>query len=333
MNNLVRRGSESNIERLEKHGIPFVHGDGRCVEDFSGIPPGIELICEAGTQPSVISGNTNPMFDLTNNTLGAVHVREFAWERRCQLIFCGTNSIYSADRIHAFPQCESATCLEWDSTAWRNLPAESRPPGFDPEYGASEELNPDGAGRSIYGVSKIMDDPVCQEYADAFNIRVIVNRLGVISAAVQFGKIDLGWVMWWALACCFGLLLKYIWMWGKQVRDMLFVEDECRLVDLEISQIGLFCSGVYNAGSDAANSLSLLDDTQLLEKGLGRSMSIFHEESPRKADAVTYITDNRQVERLLGWKPKVSLYEGLDSILTWIGENEAGLSARYRSAS
>jgi CDP-paratose 2-epimerase len=114
---------------------------------------------------------------------------------------------------------------------------------------------------------------------------------------------------------------------------MLFVEDECRLVDLEISQIGLFCSGVYNAGSDAANSLSLLDDTQLLEKGLGRSMSIFHEESPRKADAVTYITDNRQVERLLGWKPKVSLYEGLDSILTWIGENEAGLSARYRSAS
>ena len=332
MDNLVRRGSESNILRLQEHGIAFVHGDVRCVEDFAGLPPGIELICDASAQPSVVSGYTNPMFDLTNNTLGVIHVLEFAREHRCPLIFCSTNRIYSADRINALPRRESATRLEWDAAAWKKLTAESRPPGFDPENGVSEEFSLDGAGRSIYGVSKLMADVVCQEYADAFDIPVIVNRLGVISGAGQFGKIDQGWVAWWAVACWFGLPLKYIGWGGKQVRDILFVEDVCRLVELEIGQIGRLRSGVFNAGGGAANSLSLLEATQFLEKRLGRSMSISHEQSPRKADTVIYITDNRKVERLLGWKPRVNLAEGLDSILAWIEENEAKLSARYRLA-
>ena len=61
-------------------------------------------------------------------------------------------------------------------------------------------------------------------------------------------------------------------------------------------------------------------------------MSITHEESPRKADTVIYVTDNRKVECALGWKPNVSLVEGIDSILAWIADNEAQLSLRYRSA-
>ena len=68
MDNLVRRGSESNIERLEKNGITFVHGDVRCVEDFKIPPAGIELVCDVSAQPSVVSGYSNPTFDLTNNT-------------------------------------------------------------------------------------------------------------------------------------------------------------------------------------------------------------------------------------------------------------------------
>lgn len=332
MDNLVRRGSESNIERLQKHGIAFVHGDVRCVEDFAGLPLGIEFICDASAQPSVVSGYTNPMFDLTNNTLGVIHVLEYAWEHRCPLIFCSTNRIYSADRINALPWRECATRLEWDCDAWRTLPVERRPPGFDPEHGVSEEFSLDGAGRSIYGVSKLMADVVCQEYADAFEIPVIVNRLDVVSGAGQFGKIDQGWVVWWAVACRFGLPLKYIGWGGKQVRDILFVEDVCRLVELEISEMGRLRSGVFNAGGGAENSLSLVEATQFLEKRLGRLMSITHEESPRKADTVIYISDNRKVERVLGWKPKVSLAEGLESIIAWIRANEANLISRYRLA-
>jgi nucleoside-diphosphate-sugar epimerase len=65
---------------------------------------------------------------------------------------------------------------------------------------------------------------------------------------------------------------------------------------------------------------------------LGRATSITHEGSPRKADTVIYITDNRKVKRMLGWKPQVNLAEGMDSVLAWIRENEAQLSVRYGSA-
>jgi CDP-paratose 2-epimerase len=332
MDNLVRRGSESNIGRLQKHDVTFVHGDVRCLEDFSGLPSGIEFIVDASAQPSVVSGYTNPMFDLTNNTLGVIHVLEFAREHRCPLIFCSTNRIYGAGRINALPRRESATRFEWDCSAWKNLPAENRPRGFDPEHGVSEEFSFDGAGRSIYGVSKLMADLACQEYADAFDIPVIVNRLGVISGAGQFGKIDQGWVVWWAVACWFGLPLKYIGWRGKQVRDILFVDDVCRLVDLEISQIDRLRSEVFNVGGGAANSLSLVEATRFFENRLGPSIMVEDIESPRKADTVIYITDNRKVERVLGWRPQVSLTEGLESILAWIRENEEELSTRYGSA-
>jgi CDP-paratose 2-epimerase len=109
------------------------------------------------------------------------------------------------------------------------------------------------------------------------------------------------------------------------------VEDVCRLLDLEIKQIGRLRSGVFNAGGGRANSISLIEATRFLENRLGRAMSISHVETPRKADTVIYITDNRKVERVLSWKPQVSLAEGLDSILAWILKNEAELSARYRS--
>jgi CDP-paratose 2-epimerase len=114
------------------------------------------------------------------------------------------------------------------------------------------------------------------------------------------------------------------------VRDILFVDDVCRLLELEIAKIGSLRSGVFNAGGGAANSISLLEATQLFEKKTGRAMSVSHEETPRKADTVIYITDNRKVERALGWKPQVSLSDGLNSILSWISANEKQMSERYR---
>jgi CDP-paratose 2-epimerase len=331
MDNLVRRGSESNIERLQQGGVGFVHGDVRCAEDFATLPRDIELICDASAQPSVVSGYTNPMFDLTNNTLGVIHVLEFARERGCPMIFCSTNRIYSAGRINALPRREAATRLEWDCEAWRKLPVEARPPGFDPQFGVSEEFSLDGAGHSIYGVSKLMADVVCQEYADAFDIPIVLNRLAVISGAGQFGKIDQGWVVWWAAACWFGMPIKYIGWAGKQVRDILFVDDVCRLIELEMSHMEELRGAVFNVGGGAANSLSLVEATNFLETKLGRSMSVTHEPTPRKADTVIYITDNRKVERTLGWKPQVSLEQGFEAILAWIGKNERYLAQRYRA--
>ena len=90
------------------------------------------------------------------------------------------------------------------------------------------------------GLSKLIADASCQEYAQAYDLSIVVNRFGVLSGAGQFGHMDQGWVVWWAIAHWFQLPLTYLGWQGKQVRDVLFVEDMLRLLDLQMEQIATF---------------------------------------------------------------------------------------------
>ncbi len=236
MDNLVRRGSERNIATLERHGVDFLHGDVRNPEDLSNLPSGIELICDTSAQPSVVTGYTNPLFDLTNNGFGAIHILEYARPRRIPMIFWSSNRVYGADRLNALPRRETQSRFEYDSEAWNRLPKELRPAGFHPVHGVSEDFSIDGGQRSIYGLSKLIADAACQEYAQAYDLPVVVNRFGVISGIGQFGHADQGWVVWWAIAHWFNLPLTYLGWQGKQVRDVLFVEDMLTLLNLQIAQ-------------------------------------------------------------------------------------------------
>ena len=329
MDNLVRRGSETNLERLARHGVTFVHGDVRNPEDFENLPKGIEFVCDVSAQPSVVSGYTNPVFDITNNSLGVIRVLEFARHHRCPLIFFSTNRVYVVDRLLELPRREAATRIEWDPDAWNKIPVAQRPPGFDPLHGVSENFAVDGGSRSIYGLSKLIADASCQEYAHAFDIPIVINRFGVIAGTGQFAKLDQGWVVWWAIAHYFKLPLKYIGWNGKQVRDVLFLEDVCALVELEMGQMERFRGDIFNLGGGLANSLSLREGTHLLEKKLGHSTVITVEDSIRKGDLPVYFTDNRKGEQHLRWKPAVTLDQGFDRILGWIRANEDTLRKRY----
>jgi CDP-paratose 2-epimerase len=329
MDNLVRRGSESNLEKLARYGVTFVHGDVRNPEDFANLPQGIEFVCDTSAQPSVVSGYANPIFDINNNSLGVVRVLEFARQHRCPLIFFSSNRVYVVDRLLELPRREAATRIEWDSEVWNKIPVGSRPRGFDPLHGVSEEFATDGGQRSIYGLSKMIADLACQEYAQAFDMPIVVNRFGVIAGTGQFAKLDQGWVTWWAIAHYFNLPLKYIGWNGKQVRDILFLDDVSALVELQMSQIERFRGGIFNLGGGAANSLSLREATRLLEDKLGHGTTITTEDSVRKADLPIYFTDNRKAAKALDWRPTVTIDQGLDRILAWIRANEAALRSRY----
>ncbi|MFZ0878259.1 MAG: NAD-dependent epimerase/dehydratase family protein [Candidatus Acidiferrales bacterium] len=327
--NLVRRGGEMNLPRFKKHGIEFVHVDVRNPEDLASVPEGIDLICDTSAQPSAVTGYANPLFDINNNSLGLIHVLEFARKRGCPVIFWSTNRVYSADKTNSPPHRAGSTRLIWDKEKYRQQFGEKPLAGFDPEHGFSEEFTLDGCERTIYGLSKLMADLACQEYSGAFGLKTVINRFGVISGDGQFGKSDQGWVAWWAFAFHFGLPLNYIGWEGKQVRDVLFIEDVCRLVDLQIENLDRISGQVFNVGGGPGNTLSLVEATNLLREKLGRDIPIGYDSQPRKADQCIYITDNRKVERVLGWKPKIGISEGYDRILAWIRENEEELRLLY----
>jgi CDP-paratose 2-epimerase len=329
MDNLVRRGSEKNIPVLDRHGVTFFHGDVRNPEDLTNLPSGIELICDASAQPSVVAGYTNPLFDITNNGLGAIHILEYVRPRRIPLIFWSSNRVYSADRLNALPRRETATRFEYDPDAWNRLPSEQRPAGFHPTHGVSEDFSIDGGQRSIYGLSKLIADAACQEYAQAYDLPVVINRFGVISGIGQFGHADQGWVVWWAIAHWFKLPLTYLGWQGKQVRDVLFVEDMLSVLDLQIAQLSRFRGEVFNLGGGLANTISLREATQSMQEISARSTSISVSDQARKGDIVLYWTDNRKASQQIGWKPKTDLRTGFQRIFDWIRENEKELRERY----
>ena len=331
MDNLVRRGSEGNLALLRGNGIAFFHGDVRNPEDLGNLPAGVELICDASAQPSVVSGYANPLFDITNNGLGAIHILEYARVRRVPLIFWSSNRVYGADRLNALPRREAPTRLEYDADAWERLSPADRPAGFHPLHGIAEEFSIDGGQRSIYGLSKLIADAACQEYAHAFDFPIVVNRFSVISGQGQFGYADQGWLVWWAIAHWFQLPLTYLGWQGKQVRDILFVEDMLEILELQIQHIGRFRGEVFNLGGGLENAISLREATQTMREISSRSTAVSEKPEARQGDIALYWTDNRKALAQFGWKPRTDLRSGITRIFDWIRANEAELRERYVS--
>jgi len=329
MDNLVRRGSEQNIALLTRHGISFFHGDVRNPEDLSNLPTRVELICDTSAQPSVVTGYANPLFDITNNGLGAIHILEYARGRRLSMTFWSSSRVYGADRLNSLPRREAPARLEYDADAWQQLADSQRPAGFDPIHGVAEDFSIDGGQRSIYGLSKLIADAACQEYAHAYDLPIVVNRFGVISGQGQFGHADQGWLVWWAVAHWFQLPLTYLGWRGKQVRDILFVEDMLELLDRQVQNIARFRGEVFNLGGGRENSVSLREATQTMQEISSRSTQIKEEEKPRQGDIGLYWTDNRKATRELGWQPRTDLRSGITRIFEWIRKNEAELRGRY----
>lgn len=322
LDNLARRGSEFNVPDLIALGARFVHGDVRNPEDLVHLPRH-DAICETSAQPSAIDGYANPQYDLTNNTFGLVNVLEKARRDDSTFIFWSTNKVYSGDRVNAIPVKEEETRWVWD------VAAAYRTRGFSYERGISEAFDVDGGQHSIYGVSKIAADLICQEWSNAFEVRTVVNRFSCLAGPGQFGKSAQGWVAWWIIAHHFGLPLTYIGWNGKQVRDALFMPDIARLVEMEITNIDRCAGRVFNIGGGMDITLSLREMTTWCENRLGRKVPVNILPTPRKADHVVYICDTTSAFEALGWRPEVGLEDGLEEIVEWVKKEQTRLKVLY----
>lgn len=326
VDNLVRRGSEMNLPDFKKAGIRFVHGDIRNREDLASLPRDVDFVCECSAQPSAIDGYKNPYFDISNNTIGLLNCLEWCREHGAGLIFWSTNKTFCGDRMNAIPRREEETRWVWDEAAIAQQPPRS---GFDPKHGFSDEWTIDGGDHSIYGVSKVCADLLCQEWAGGFGVRTVVNRFSCLAGEGQFGKSEQGWVAWWAVAAVFDLPLKYIGWNGKQVRDVLFIEDICRLVEAEMERIDAVKGQVFAVGGGMKHTLSLREATAWVEKATKKRLKTFVEREPRKADQCIYISDIRKARRLLGWEPRLTIDEGYERILKWVVDHKDALRRLY----
>ena len=189
--------------------------------------------------------------------------------------------------------------------------------------GVSEDFPLDGA-RSLYGMTKLAGELLVAEYGDAYGIRYVIDRCGLLTGPWQMAKSDQGVIALWMAAHYFRRNLAYIGFdgSGRQVRDFLHVADFCELLLEQIENFQTYQGRLLNLGGGLPFSLSLLETTRLCEEITGNRIPIAPVAETRPADVRIYLTDHRRLTQVNGWKPKRDARATLGDIYEWIRGSE-----------
>jgi CDP-paratose 2-epimerase len=313
--NLRRRGSEANLPRLREHGVEFVHCDIRNPEDLRFADHRFDLLLECSAEPSVLAGYGNaPDYVINTNLLGTVNCLELARRVGADLLFLSSSRVYPIGALNGLVTQETDTRL--------TLAPNQTLPGVS-DQGIDERFPLDGA-RSLYGATKLCSELLIQEYAAMYGLRYVINRCGVLTGPWQMGAVEQGVYALWVARHYFGRELSYIG-WGgegKQVRDLLHVDDLAALLDAQLAAFSVLSGTTFNVGGGLASSLSLLETTELCREITGRTVPVRQVPETRPADVKWYVTDNTRVTRATGWSPKRTPRETLASIYDWLREAE-----------
>ncbi|HXE44594.1 MAG TPA: NAD-dependent epimerase/dehydratase family protein [Conexibacter sp.] len=310
LDNLNRRGSELNLPRLRTAGVRFVHGDVRERDDLDGLAP-CQAIVECSAEPSALAGGDGrTAYAVRSNLVGAWNCLELARRDRAQVVFLSTSRVYPVEALNTLTLVERATRFEL---------AKSQPlPGVS-EAGIAEGFPLEGA-RTLYGTTKLAAELLVTEYREAFGLRAVIDRCGVIAGPWQMGKVDQGVFTHWMLAHLLGGSLSYIGFGGsgKQVRDLLHIADLIDLVELQLLDPDHWDGATVNVGGGRACSLSLRETTALCRELSGREIPIAAAGEDRPGDVPVYLSDCARLFALTSWRPRRAPRQVLRDIADWI---------------
>jgi CDP-paratose 2-epimerase len=238
------------------------------------------------------------------NALGTFNVLEIARLEDSSLIFTSTNKAYG-ENVNKVSVIEKETRYEF----------------AEPQYkeGIPETFPIDLNGHSPYGCSKLAADIYVQDYAHTYGLKTGVFRMSCIYGERQFGVEDQGFLAHFVISAVLGREIT-IYGTGKQVRDVLHVEDLVRAVDLALKRSKTLNGDVYNIGGGPNNALSLLEVIHYIE-GINKAKVSLKFREWRKADQKVYISDIRKAKEKLGWEPKIYWKEGIMRLYLWVFDN------------
>lgn len=319
LDNLKRRGSELNLPRLRAAGVEFVFGDIRHSADLDEVGK-IDLILECSAEPSVLAGfGGSPRYVIDTNLGGTINCLEIARRHDAAFLFLSTSRVYPIAPLAGLALHESDTRFE--------VRAPQSVAGIS-EAGISEAFPLEGT-RSMYGATKLASELILAEYLEMYNLRGIINRCGVLAGPWQMGKIDQGVVVLWLARHVFGGSLAYIGFGGqgKQVRDMLHIDDLLDLVLYQIDHLGELSGKTFNVGGGLGVSASLRELTALCAEITGNTLSMGSVAETRPADIPWYVTDNTRITAATGWSPQRDVRAILTDTHTWLCDHRALLAS------
>lgn len=304
--NLSRMGTALNLRWLnENHGdrLTFVRGD---IRDFdalrAALPRDTARVYHMAGQVAVTTSVANPRKDFEDNALGTFNVLEAVRGTAPEAIvfYASTNKVYGG--------MEDVAVVEEEARyGYRDLPAgvpESQPLDF----------------HSPYGCSKGCGDQYVRDYARIYGLPTVVFRQSCIYGRRQFGVEDQGWVAHFCIAARLGRSIT-IYGDGKQVRDVLWIDDLIGAYEAAAKHIGVAAGQIYNIGGGPENTMSVWAEFgPMLERVAGHPIPVTYAEW-RPGDQRVYVSDVSKAERELGWRPQVSPEEGVRYLWEWVDKH------------
>jgi CDP-paratose 2-epimerase len=317
--NLSRRGSELNLPRLHEAGVEFIHGDVRSPNDLTRLDR-VDAVIECSAEPSALAGvDGDTRYVVDTNLLGAHNCLELARRDGAQVVFLSTSRVYPYATLDSAGYEEAPTRFE--------LAERQELPGISPG-GVSERFPLDGS-RTLYGATKLAAELLVTEYRELFGIAAVIDRCGVIAGPWQMGRVDQGVFTYWLLGHYFGRELRYIGYGGagKQVRDVLHVDDLVDLVEDQLLRPEHWDGVTVNVGGGPECSLSLLETTELCGELTGNAVPVSASGETRPGDVRIYLSDCARLGELTDWRPRLSPRRVLEDVLQWVSDNERAVRA------
>ena len=306
IDNLSRAGAERNLQWLKPQGrLTFLNEDIRNAEQINQIfrtHQDAELILHLAGQVAVTNSVANPRADFEANALGTFNVLEAARlaDFQAPIIFSSSNKVYGG--------LEDAGIVE----------REGRLAYSELSTGVSEQQNLDF--HSPYGCSKGAADQYVRDYHRIYGLQTVVFRQSCIYGYRQFGVEDQGWVAWFIIATMLGRPVT-LYGDGKQVRDLLFIDDLLDAFDAAAANIDQTCGKVYNIGGGPRNLMSLRELLDYIGEKQDRPV-VYERADWRPGDQKVYVSDIRKAKDEFGWSPKICVKRGLDLLYDWVSTNK-----------
>lgn len=307
LDNLSRPGSERNLVWLrERHrSISFEQID---VRDFDALGRvferyyPVDVVYHLAAQVAVTFSVQDPTTDFEVNARGTLNLLEAvrASGSETVVLYTSTNKVYGAlEQVEVVEETDRYRLAAYPE----GLP-ETAPLDF----------------HSPYGCSKGAADQYVRDYQRIYGLPTIVFRNSCIYGPRQFGIEDQGWLAWFMIASELGRPIT-IYGNGKQVRDVLFIDDLLEAMQLAVRHSEATQGQVYNIGGGPQNSLAIWREFGPMLEGLaGRKLEPAYTDW-RPGDQPVYVSDIRKAGADFGWRPRTGMEQGLRQLHEWVSAN------------
>lgn len=301
--NLSRKMVENNLKWLKANPsgkLKIIVDDVRNAKGLNKAIKNVGTVFHLAAQVAVTDSVNNPIEDFEINALGALNVLEAVrkYNPQATVAFSSTNKVYGA--MESLKYGKTKQRYTFSEKKFKNGISESFPLDF----------------HSPYGCSKGAADQYFHDYSRIYGLNTVVFRQSCIYGNRQFGNEDQGWVMHFLKKFLQGKEIN-IYGDGKQVRDVLYIDDLISAYMAAIGQIDKIKGSIFNIGGGSKNTISLIELIEIFQKKFNNPARYSFSDW-RPGDQKIFYANIEKAYKDIAWEPKINIIDGIDKLHEWV---------------